>query len=67
MFTVSHMLHLEANTERCSLVLKIFVKLTLSQYVAEIYKDRFTAFSLQGQVRFLPEFIKGSNLSSLYN
>ena len=31
-------------------------------FVAEIYEDNFNAFSLQTQVRFLPEVTKGSNL-----
>ena len=43
------------------------MKLTLRQFVAEIYQYSFNAFSLQAQVRFLPEFVKGPNLSSLYN
>ena len=48
-------------------VKKKTMKLTLRQFVAEIYKYSFNAFSLQAQVRFLPEFVKGPNLSSLYN
>ena len=43
------------------------MKLTLRQFVAEIYQYSFNAFSLQAPVRFLPEFVKGPNLSSLYN
>ena len=41
--------------------------MALNQFVAEIYEDDFNAFSLQPQVRLLTEFVKDSNLSSLYN
>ena len=44
-----------------------FIKLTSSQFVAEIYKDDFNAFSFSAQARLLPEFVKDSNLPSLYN
>ena len=46
---------------------KDFIKLTLSLFVAEIYGDDFNAFGLQAQERLLSEFIKGSNLPSLYS
>ena len=44
-----------------------FIKLTLSQFVAEIYEDVFDALSLYTKVRFLPGYVKGSNLQSLHN
>ena len=39
---------------------KDFIKLALSQFVAEIYENDFNAFSLSAQVRLLPEFVKDS-------
>ena len=41
---------------------KDFMKLTLSQFVAEVYENDFNGFSLQAQLILLPEFGKGSNL-----
>ena len=48
-------------------LLNDFIKLTLSQFLAEIYEDDFDAFSLLAEVRLLPVFVKGSNHPSLYN
>ena len=31
--------------------------------ICEIYKDDLDAFSLQAQLKLLPDFVKGSNLS----
>ena len=44
-----------------------FIALTLSQFDAEIYGDNFNAFSLKALERIFPEFVKDSNLPSLYN
>ena len=41
---------------------KDFMKLTLSQFVAEVYENDFNGFSLQAQLILLSEFGKGSNL-----
>ena len=46
---------------------KDFIKLTLGQFAAKIYKDYFDPFSLQPQVRLLPESVKAANLPQLYN
>ena len=41
------------------------MKLTLIQFVAEIYEGDFDVFSLLAQVRLLQEFAKGSYIPSL--
>ena len=48
-------------TESSRVFLSSFLSI-LSMFVAEIYEDNFNAFSLQTQVRLLPEVTKGSNL-----
>ena len=46
---------------------KDYIKLTLSQFVAEIYEDDFNTLSLSTQTRLLSEFVSSSNFPPLFN
>ena len=42
------------------------IKLTLYQFVGEIYEDDFNAFTLQAEVTILPELTEESDLPSSF-